>query len=212
MSENEDNDRKTVLSLIWSFLGYTTAHGFARISESKTILQRTIWIVIVASAFVVFFLQVISLLETYMSRPVGTQITMKHETSIPFPSVTLCNLNIVRKTKISSELHNSFESFFTHNDSSPSSRRRKRRSSEDPICFNYLYCKWKYYEPEVNETKTAATTEAPTTTAAATTTKKSTTTTTTTPRPTTPEAPATPQATTETPTGPTGRNRPTKLS
>lgn len=78
MSKNNE-EKKPVLSLLWDFFGYTTAHGFARISESKTFLQRAVWFVIVGAAFVMFFIQVFTLLSTYLSRPIGTQITMKHE-------------------------------------------------------------------------------------------------------------------------------------
>ena len=79
MSEKK-RSKRSVMTLVWNFFGYTTAHGFARISESKTRQRRTLWSLIVASAFVMFFYQVSLLLSIYISRPIGTQILMKHET------------------------------------------------------------------------------------------------------------------------------------
>ena len=60
------------------FCGYTTAHGFGRLVESKSHVRKTFWVMACLGAFTMFSCQVIWLAQDYISKPVETYITMKH--------------------------------------------------------------------------------------------------------------------------------------
>ncbi|XP_032233718.2 degenerin deg-1 isoform X2 [Nematostella vectensis] len=222
MSQNEEKCRQTVSGLIWDFFGQTTAHGFGRIANTKSRLRRMFWVCLVMAAFGMFSLQIYDLLMIYLSRPIGTQIWMKHAPSIAFPAVTLCNFNIVRRSQITSELAGSFENFITPNISDVDDARslRKRRQSVDGCsCGCYLKCR-NFHDPHRNTPEPATTcAPVPTTIPTTATTTEPTTVPTTIPttipttlpttEPTT--APTTPEPTTLEPTDPPTTEAPTTL-
>ncbi|EDO37452.1 predicted protein [Nematostella vectensis] len=224
MSQNEGKTAKTVLGFIWSFFDQTTAHGFGRIANTMSKYNRLFWASIIMVAFGMFAVEISDLLIIYLSRPIGTQIWMKHAASIAFPAVTLCNFNIVRRSQITSELAGSFENFITPNitkDGDGGGLRKRRVAVDWCPCTNYLCCRNKHdlvqpTEPPVTTPvptteSTAVPTTAPTTeqTTVPTTIPTTIPTTVPTTEPTT--APTTPEPTTLEPTDPPTTEVPTTL-
>ena len=60
---------------------------------------------------VVLFIQTFMLLKKYFNYPVTTKVSSKHEAITDFPSVTICNFNIIRKSV--AKVNGSDQLFFT---------------------------------------------------------------------------------------------------
>ena len=74
---DKEKGRSTIEKLN-EFCGYTTAHGFGRLVESKTHVRKAFWVMACLGAFIMFSCQVIWLAQDYISKPIETYITMKH--------------------------------------------------------------------------------------------------------------------------------------
>ena len=70
----------SVISRLKDFCGYTTAHGFGRLVESRSVFWRVFWVAACISAMALFVLQVVTLAKEYSLRPVKTRIDVEHET------------------------------------------------------------------------------------------------------------------------------------
>ena len=71
-------------------------HG-ARFLLSKNVFQRGFWTVLLILSSGYCFFQIYASVIFYYQRPFNTKITKitsKCDTSLPFPAVTLCNLNL----------------------------------------------------------------------------------------------------------------------
>lgn len=68
-----------VRDLLSEFCGYTTAHGLGRLSQSKNAFTRLVWSLFCIAAFTVFVIEVYSLLDLYLSKPVSTIVKVEHE-------------------------------------------------------------------------------------------------------------------------------------
>jgi hypothetical protein len=126
------DEKENIPKLIRNFLGYTTAHGFSRLEGSKGVFWKVFWSVVCLGSFGMFVYQVHGLFELYLSRPVTTSVRITFEKvrmclkswhyyacpdktqfktnitfafqQVPFPAVTICNLNMLRTKKIPKEL------------------------------------------------------------------------------------------------------------
>jgi hypothetical protein len=65
--------------VIAEFMGYTTAHGFARLVVAKSFAWKIFWILAILVAFGMFLAETISLFQLYLSRPVQTSVSVTHE-------------------------------------------------------------------------------------------------------------------------------------
>lgn len=101
---NDDKDEKTFKNLMLKFMGYTSAHGIGRLGESKTIFWKIFWSLICLGAFGMFIFQAYGLFTLYLSRPVSTSVKITFEKQLPFPSVTICNLNMIRNEAMPSQV------------------------------------------------------------------------------------------------------------
>ncbi|KAJ7385395.1 ligand-gated sodium channel [Desmophyllum pertusum] len=99
-SDHELKDGDSTLQKLKDFCGYTTAHGFGRLVESKSWVRKVFWVLACLGAFTMFTCQVIWLAEDYIRRPVVTYINIEHVRDIDYPVVTICNHNIIRRSKI----------------------------------------------------------------------------------------------------------------
>ncbi|KAG0419213.1 hypothetical protein HPB47_004269 [Ixodes persulcatus] len=76
-----------------------TAHGFSRIaSTGDNSLRRLIWIIIVIVAVGGFLYHISFLTSNYFSYPIMTATEEVHAEELHFPAITVCNLNIMRKS------------------------------------------------------------------------------------------------------------------
>lgn len=78
MFNTDKGDDGSTNEKLKDFCGYTTAHGFGRLVESKSYVRKVFWVMACLGAFSMFTCQVIWLAQDYISKPVETYITMKH--------------------------------------------------------------------------------------------------------------------------------------
>ncbi|XP_022795979.1 acid-sensing ion channel 1-like [Stylophora pistillata] len=84
-----------------TFAQDTTLHG-ARFFSTDNVFRRLVWIVAVSGCTVFCIHQVYNFVGHYYERPFGTKITVDigdDNTDLPFPAVTLCNLNALDKRR-----------------------------------------------------------------------------------------------------------------
>ncbi|XP_064482289.1 acid-sensing ion channel 4-A-like [Ornithodoros turicata] len=74
-----------------------TAHGFSRIATTRG-LRQLLWTVIVVIALGGFLYHISFLTSNYFSYPVVTATEEVHAEELHFPSITVCNLNIMKKS------------------------------------------------------------------------------------------------------------------
>uniref|UniRef100_A0A914VEH8 Uncharacterized protein n=1 Tax=Plectus sambesii TaxID=2011161 RepID=A0A914VEH8_9BILA len=78
------------------FSDHTTAHGFGNVMRSDSWLGKGIWIVALLIAWAVCCYQLADSITTYLKYPTTTSVTLTHSSDVPFPAVTICNLNSIR--------------------------------------------------------------------------------------------------------------------
>ncbi|KAL9964415.1 hypothetical protein ACROYT_G028056 [Oculina patagonica] len=83
-----------------TFVESSTLHGMHYIFTSPTKLRRILWAFFLLSGIVYFSFESSKLLKKYFSFPVATKVTLVYEKEPDFPSVTICNFNMLRKTLI----------------------------------------------------------------------------------------------------------------
>ena len=80
------------------YIESTTAHGLVRIFQSKSIIRRLFWLVIVLSAAGGCLYNISDRIRYLVSSPTATtiSITRSNVGELSFPAVTVCNLNYFR--------------------------------------------------------------------------------------------------------------------
>lgn len=93
-----DESKKAILD---EFIGNTTTHGLPRIiSNQYSILIRVFWSLVTLTFFAVLCFQGTSLVIDYFKRPLSTKLTIVTQSKLDFPAVTICNLNMMRKSML----------------------------------------------------------------------------------------------------------------
>ena len=129
-SKRNTNEKENIPKLIRNFLGYTTAHGFSRLEDSKGVFWKIFWSLVCLGSFGMFTYQVHGLFVLYFSRPVTTTVRVTFEKQVPFPAVTICNLNMLRTKKIPTELKDEMlklAGVFNKSSAANSTKTRRRR-------------------------------------------------------------------------------------
>lgn len=76
----------------------TTTHGVVHVFSGKSIIRRVFWAVIFLGAMVGCLYNIIDRIRYLAGQPTATTISIKREASLTFPSITVCNLNLVRRS------------------------------------------------------------------------------------------------------------------
>ncbi|CAH3029066.1 unnamed protein product, partial [Porites evermanni] len=97
-------------SLIRDFCDYTSAHGFGRINASRHWIRTIFWILLCVAAVTMTTVQLHMLYKKYQSRPLTTLVEIETATvriaaispitNLPFPTVTFCNFNAIKKESL----------------------------------------------------------------------------------------------------------------
>ncbi|CAB3999173.1 amiloride-sensitive sodium channel subunit alpha-like, partial [Paramuricea clavata] len=96
----EEKKKPSFRGILVEFMGYTTGHGFGRLVEATTFVWRIFWILAILGASGMFAMEVTNLFKLYLSRPVQTSVTITFEKQLNFPAVTICNLNIIKRSSM----------------------------------------------------------------------------------------------------------------
>ncbi|CAH3139000.1 unnamed protein product [Pocillopora meandrina] len=93
-----DDEDKTysIRHLILDYCEYTSGHGPPRIIASKQTIRKIFWTLLFLAALAMSSWQINTLFNTYKARPLSTHVSIKHETSLDFPVITICNFNAVK--------------------------------------------------------------------------------------------------------------------
>ncbi|KAJ7377745.1 Acid-sensing ion channel 2 [Desmophyllum pertusum] len=83
-----------------SFVESSTLHGMRYVFTSPTTFRRILWAFFLLSGMGYFSFHSSKLLEKYFSYPIATKVTLVHEKEPDFPSVTICNFNMFRKSLV----------------------------------------------------------------------------------------------------------------
>lgn len=96
-TEDENEMEMSFGALNRHFAENCTAHGFNRIASTRN-LHRLVWIVVVVVAVGGFLYHISFLTTNYFSYPIMTVTEEVHADELHFPAITVCNLNIMRKS------------------------------------------------------------------------------------------------------------------
>ncbi|XP_048582389.1 acid-sensing ion channel 2 isoform X2 [Nematostella vectensis] len=97
-SEKEiEEQRKT---LIKNFSSYTTLHGFHFLLDSSPMPRRVLWTALVVFGLVFFFIQLVMSYGKLRARESILAKGVERPMNVLYPAVTICNQNMMRKSKI----------------------------------------------------------------------------------------------------------------
>ncbi|KAK7097951.1 hypothetical protein V1264_004854 [Littorina saxatilis] len=95
------------------FISSSTAHGLNRIFDAKhAVLRRCLWAVCVVTAVTVLVLMMYGSYLDISSLPFKTVSTVKMTSPLPFPAVTICNMNPLDTTKLTPFQLKAYNSYF----------------------------------------------------------------------------------------------------
>lgn len=80
------------------FIDNSTLHGMQYVFNGETKVRSIIWTVFLVLGTAYFIFQSSVLLTRYYSYPITTKVTLKYEKNPPFPAVTICNFNILKRS------------------------------------------------------------------------------------------------------------------
>lgn len=86
--------------LLQDFSSYTTLHGLHFLFDSHSTIRRLIWIVLLLVCISVLVVQFQDNWRKYTSNMSVSSREMVKADSLVFPAVTICNQNMMRKSKI----------------------------------------------------------------------------------------------------------------
>ncbi|XP_028411245.1 degenerin deg-1-like isoform X2 [Dendronephthya gigantea] len=128
-------ESKSFKKLVHNFMGYTSAHGIGRLADAKNLFWKIFWSLVCMGALSMFLYQFIGLFKQFVSKPVTTSVSITFEKRLPFPAVTICNLNMVRREAMPPELEKFLKSRVGYskssNETENTGENRRRRSSGD---------------------------------------------------------------------------------
>ena len=81
---------------VWTwYSSFTSVEGLVQFFASKNVISKAYWLIILVAATVATFFNVFNVFEDFLSYPVVTDVKVIQNSSIEFPSVTICNTNRV---------------------------------------------------------------------------------------------------------------------
>jgi len=81
-----------------NYVESATLHGMQHVFSSPSSFRRIVWALFLLSGIGYFSFQCTVLVKMYFSHPFNTKVTLKHESSLDFPAVTICNFNLLRQS------------------------------------------------------------------------------------------------------------------
>ncbi|XP_071506084.1 epithelial sodium channel subunit gamma-2-like [Diadema antillarum] len=98
---NDSASQMSTADAIRDFADNTTTHGVPQILRSdRSCLFRLTWAVITATALSALLFQGSNTIINFFQRPTTSKISIITRKELLFPSVTICNLNMMRRSKL----------------------------------------------------------------------------------------------------------------
>ncbi|KAL9988147.1 hypothetical protein ACROYT_G002555 [Oculina patagonica] len=122
------NNKRSLRALLHEFAETTSAHGVGRIASSESVVWRLFWVLVTLTGCGMVIYQGILLVNTYQKKPVKSNIDVTYKRTIRFPAVTICNLNIIKKSFIhnypdADSITSSFNSSAENRDNGPATSK-----------------------------------------------------------------------------------------
>ena len=80
------------------FIQSTPTHGVVHIFTGKSVIRRLFWLLILLAAGGYCFYNILDRIQFLLSNPTTTSTTVVRQETLAFPAVTICNLNIVKRS------------------------------------------------------------------------------------------------------------------
>ncbi|XP_071490102.1 uncharacterized protein [Diadema antillarum] len=165
-SDVESRSPSTVTALLSEFATTTTAHGIPNIYSARSIIEKIFWTLSFLVCLGVFLWQSETLIADYLSFPYTTRTDIITSAALQFPAITLCNVNMMRRSKL---MNTRFQGLLKLDESSTSTNydysdwfssqyNQEIRGDESPTVSssgppgtNYDYSDWfsSQYNPEI---------------------------------------------------------------
>ena len=100
VKDHEDDD-SNLTKLVQDFSRKTTAHGVSYLIDSKSVIGRIFWILVFSTAFGTTCYFGSSVVWDFIDWPYTTKVELVSKSRIEFPAVTICNMNRLRRSKLS---------------------------------------------------------------------------------------------------------------
>ncbi|XP_064611819.1 acid-sensing ion channel 4-A-like [Liolophura sinensis] len=89
--------------LLGQFTSSTSLHGVKHISQGSKGARRHFWVVALLCMLVLLVYVIVNQVVKFTSYPFYTVNTLRQTRSLPFPSVTVCNSNLFRKSVVTQD-------------------------------------------------------------------------------------------------------------
>lgn len=97
---NQEALKTAAMKTKWNhFIENSTLHGMQYVFNGQTKARSIIWAVFLLGGMAYFSFQCSKLLTIYFRYPITTKLTLEYEQSPKFPAVTLCNFNMVSRSR-----------------------------------------------------------------------------------------------------------------
>ncbi|CAB3990401.1 amiloride-sensitive sodium channel subunit gamma-2-like [Paramuricea clavata] len=96
----EKTQANSFKKLLKNFASDTSFGGISKATLSDGHIRRFIWFLISATCYGFTIYMCYLLIMTYLEKPIKTSVDISYEKNIDFPSVTVCNLNQFRLSKV----------------------------------------------------------------------------------------------------------------
>ncbi|XP_033107563.1 degenerin-like protein asic-1 [Anneissia japonica] len=113
MSNKPSKDGE-VLPIVHNLLKNSSSHGLPNIYSSRNVVAKLFWGMVFCAGLCLMFWQVYTLFEAYFAYEYIVGLEVRYNKTLPFPAVTICNLNPVLKSKLE-EADESFRDKFDSN-------------------------------------------------------------------------------------------------
>ncbi|CAH1796191.1 unnamed protein product [Owenia fusiformis] len=112
--DDEEKDEKSMKYKLEEFCTESSVNAITRAYKTKSKLRRYTWLTMFLFSVTLVFAQSRTLVTKYFTYPSEVKLDMIYEPELELPSVTICNLNPIRRSKL---FHNEkFEMFATNSD------------------------------------------------------------------------------------------------
>ncbi|XP_068692090.1 acid-sensing ion channel 1C-like [Montipora foliosa] len=99
-TDHKERELSSFREVLSTFADSTSAHGVGNIAAASSLPRRLVWFVITVGLYVMLIWMCISLVMRYLEKPVVSRMEMSFEESLEFPAVTICNLNMLRRSQL----------------------------------------------------------------------------------------------------------------
>ncbi|XP_032232203.2 degenerin mec-4 [Nematostella vectensis] len=90
----------SVRAIFKDFSDRTSCHGIGQIGGSQSVMWRVSWLMIFLAGLGMVLYQGLTLLDTYLNKPTATAVDITYSEVTNFPSVTICNMNMIKKSQL----------------------------------------------------------------------------------------------------------------